>query len=284
LNGLPPNGLAFDGSTTVYVAAGYENESNGQPGQIQMFNTSGTSFGTLTTYDGTHSFGQPNGVAYYGGNIYVVDQVNNAVYEINPVGPTLVNSVTSWASTNPSVAPSAFSGPEGIAVDGNGNVYVADSGNDYIEVFNSALSQTPVTEFGGSGSGNGLFNYPSAVAVTVTGAVTQLFVADVFNQLVQVINNFDISTVFQFSTGSNSDIYGITLDSSSPFNIYLADSQLTPGAGQVEEYNTSGVLQTVGLAGASSSSPDPVGLVYINSSNLLLVADYSNNQLYQVTP
>jgi tripartite motif-containing protein 71 len=279
LNGLPPNGLAYDGATTVYVAVGYENESNGQPGQIQMFNTSGTSFGTLTTYDGTHSFGQPNGVAYYGGNVYVVDQVNNAVYEINVSGSNPTTVLTSWAASGGGPA-GAFLNPEGIAVDGSGNVYVADTGNDYVEEFNfSLLPASPlVAEFGGTGSGNGEFNNPSALAVDGSN---NIYVVDAYpDQRVEIFSN-SYAYSSQFSTGTNSDVYGITLDSTP--NIYLADSQLTSGAGQVEEYNISGALQTAGLGGNNSATPDPVGLVFI-SANLLLVADYNNNQLYQMTP
>ena len=274
-NSLPPDGLTYGDSagpvTTIYVAEGYENESNGQSGQIEKFNTSGTSLGTMTTYDGTHSFGQPNGVAYFGGNIYVVDQVNNAVYEINPAGPTLIHSLTTWTSTGGS-APGSFAGPEGIAVDGSGNVYVADTGNDYIEVFTSALSTTPLAEFGGSGSANSKFNNPSALTVDVSG---NIYVADASNQRIQI---FTSSYVYssQFSTGSSSDIYGITLDSTP--HIYVADS----GTAQVEEYNSAGVFLTSGLGISPAHSPSPDGLIFIGSN--LLVADYSNNQLYLVAP
>ncbi|HXL73622.1 MAG TPA: hypothetical protein VN963_08365 [bacterium] len=280
-NNLPPNGLAYDG-TNVYVAEGLD----GYPGgQIQTFTAStGTSINSYTTI-GAYTFGQPNGVAYsnFNQNIYVVDQFNNAVYEISPAGPSLVGSgpLTTWTSTG-APAPGAFLGPEGIAVDGSGNVYVADTGNDYVEEFNPSLSPTtPVAEFGGSGSGNGKFNNPSAVAVDGSG---NIYVVDASNQLVQIFTSGHTFSS-QFSTGSNSDIYGIILDGSG--NIYLADSGLDPGIGQVEEYgsltgSSPGALLTQGLSGNSSPSPDPVGLTFIGSN--LLVADYSNNQLYLVTP
>jgi sugar lactone lactonase YvrE len=263
--------LAYDGAATIYVAEGVEGQMGGL---IQMFNTSGVTISApITTYDGTHTFGQPDGVAYYGGNIYVVDQVNNSVYEINPSPVSLVGSpLTTWNSTGGS-APSSFSGPEGIAVDTNGNVYIADTGNDYVEVFNSSLSTTPVTEFGGSGS----FNNPSAVAVDGSG---NIYVADASNP--QTSNNqrvqiFTSSYVLsrQFSIGANSDIYGITLNGG---NIYLADS----GTGQVEEYSPSGVFLTSGLGISPANSPSPDGLAFMGSN--LLVADYSNDQLYLVTP
>ena len=61
ITNAPPNGLAYNGSTTVYVAEGEEGFSGGQ---IQTFTVStGTVANSYTTI-GTYTFGQPNGVAY----------------------------------------------------------------------------------------------------------------------------------------------------------------------------------------------------------------------------
>jgi len=276
LNGMtwttsaPPNGVAYDGSTTIYVAEGTEGSTGGL---IQMFNTTGTSLGTpLTTYNGTNAFGQPNGVVYYGGNIYVVDQVNNAVYEMTPSG-VAVQSVTSWSAV--SGGPGSFLDPEGIAVDGSGNIYIADTGHDYVEVFNSSLS-TIVAEFNGSAGGNIPFNNPSAVVVDGTGKV---YVVDASNQFVKIFTDdsgTSYSSQFWTAVGATSDIYGITLDNSN--NICLADS----GTEQIEEYTSAGTFITSGLGNGPSTS-DPVGLVFIGTNNLL-VSDYLHNQLYSVTP
>jgi hypothetical protein len=268
---IPPNGLAYDSAATIYVAEGGE----GSPyGQIQMFNAGGTLQGTMTTYNGVTPFGQPNGVAYYGGNIYVVDQVNNAVYEINPQNNSLVNSpLTSFSSLGVG-SPTSFLNPEGIAVDTSGNVYVADTGNDYIEKFSSTLSTTPLAEVGGLGSGNSQFNNPSAVDVDGSGNV---YVVDASNQRVQIFNSgFAYSSQFWTAVSNSSDVYGITLDNSN--NIYLADS----GTGQIEVYSSAGAFITSGLGGGPSGS-DPVGLAFVGTNNLW-VADYSNQQLYVVTP
>ncbi len=265
----PPNGVAYDGSTTIYVAEGTEGSTGGL---IQMFNTNGTSLGTpLTTYNGINTFGQPNGVVYYGGNIYVVDQWNSAVYEITSLG-ALVHSVTNWSAV--SGGPGSFLNPEGIAVDGSGNIYVTDTGNDYVEVFNSSLSI--VAEFNGSAGGNIPFNNPSAVVVDGTGKV---YVVDASNQFVKIFTDdsgTSYSNQFWTAVSAISDIYGITLDNSN--DIYLADS----GTEQIEEYTPSGTFITSGL-GYGPSTADPVGLVFIGTNNLL-VSDYLHNQLYSVTP
>jgi sugar lactone lactonase YvrE len=272
--------VAYDGSTTIYVAEGTEGSTGGL---IQMFNASGASLNTQTTIS-SYTFSQPNGVACYisGGvtYIYVLDQVNEAVYEINTSGWTLVTSVplTSWSPVNG--GPGSFSRPEGIAVDSSGNVYVADTGNDYVEVFNfsppSSASPTVIAEFNGSTSTNGVFDNPSAVAIDSSGKV---YVVDASNQFVKIFNPTTYTYASEFWTvvSEDSDIYGITLDSSN--NIYLADS----GASQIEEYTSTGTFITSGL-GNGPTFPDPVGLVFLGTNSNLLAADYANNELYSVTP
>ena len=53
--------------------------------------------------------------------------------------------------------------PDGAAVDSQGNVYVADTGNHYIKKFTS--SGVFALKFGGGGSGDGQFGIPFGVAV-----------------------------------------------------------------------------------------------------------------------
>lgn len=69
--------------------------------------------------------------------------------------------LTKWGS--PGSEDGQFDLPLGIAVDGSGNVYVADSSNDRIQQFTS--SGTFVTKWGVLGSGDGHFNFPRGVAV-----------------------------------------------------------------------------------------------------------------------
>ena len=92
--------------------------------------------------------------------------------------------MTSWGSSGSGNG--QFSNIRGVAVDGSGNVYVADSGNNRIQKFTS--TGTYVTQWGSSGSGNGQFNYPFGVAVDGSGNV---YVADSNNNRVE---KFSVST------------------------------------------------------------------------------------------
>ncbi len=77
----------------------------------------------------------------------------------------------------------AMNGPLSVAVDGRGKVYVADSGNHRVQVYdpNGRL----LLQFGELGSGEGQLNYPNAIAVN-RGLV---YVAEVNNLRIQVFDS-----------------------------------------------------------------------------------------------
>lgn len=73
-----------------------------------------------------------------------------------------------------------FSVPRGMALDADGNLYVADWGNDRIQILSA--SGAVIDTIGETGSGNGQFRLPKGVAVDGDGNV---FVLDTRNQRVQ---------------------------------------------------------------------------------------------------
>ena len=81
-----------------------------------------------------------------------------------------------------------------VATAPTGAVYVVDSNNNRVQIFNSCgVFQN---SFGSAGSGNGQFSNPFGVAVGPTGTV---YVTDEGNNRVEVFNS---SGVFQSSFGS----------------------------------------------------------------------------------
>ncbi len=71
--------------------------------------------------------------------------------------------------------------PTGITVDSSGNIYVADTGNNRIQIFNSEGSV--ISLIGSQGSSDGQFNNPCDVAVDSSG---KLYVTDYGNSFVYI--------------------------------------------------------------------------------------------------
>jgi len=94
---------------------------------------------------------------------------------------TLAGSAGNAGSTNASGSAARFSSPYGVAVDGSGNVYVADNANHIIRKITPAGVVTTLAGLAGnSGSADGTgsaarFNFPFGVAVDGSGNV---YVAD----------------------------------------------------------------------------------------------------------
>ncbi|MCH2537158.1 MAG: Ig-like domain-containing protein [Dehalococcoidia bacterium] len=88
-----------------------------------------------------------------------------------------------------------FSFQQGMAVDGAGNVYVADRNNHPIQKFNSA--GTSLVEWGGIGFGDGQFIFPEGVAVDSAGNVY------VTSQFTNVVQKFTSSGSFLAKWGSS---------------------------------------------------------------------------------
>ena len=84
-----------------------------------------------------------------------------APLSVQAVAAQEIHYVTEWPAWQP------MDHPSGIATDANGNVYVADGGNDMILKFDATGHF--IRKFGSSGSEDGQFSDPSAVATDPSG-------------------------------------------------------------------------------------------------------------------
>ncbi|MFL6455223.1 MAG: 6-bladed beta-propeller, partial [Nitrososphaeraceae archaeon] len=158
--------------------------------------------GPLTLGDG--QFNNPSGIAADSGKVYAIDY-NNRIQVFSDNG----TFIRKWGTGGS--GPGQFLHPEGITVDTSGNnnnntVYVADSGNNRIQVFsdngtfirkwgsfcqigsNYTSSQLCSDPDGSQGSlklGDGQFSHPTSIALD-TG---QIFVADNLNDRIQVFSS-----------------------------------------------------------------------------------------------
>jgi tripartite motif-containing protein 71 len=139
-------------------------------------------------------------VVDHSGGVYVADYQNNRVQKFQlanpcPAGTTQIAAgvcfVTKWGAFGS--GDGQFSGPENVAVDYLGRVYVADIGGHRIQMFQLSdpcpVGTTQikpgvcfVIKWGTPGPGNGQFNYPGGIAVDSSGRV---YVTDTGNNNVQ---------------------------------------------------------------------------------------------------
>jgi sugar lactone lactonase YvrE len=136
-------------------------------------------------------FNDPFAVAADGaGNIYVSDSGNDAIRKISPEGivVTLAGKATHAGSRDGNAETARFWNPEGLAVDGAGNLYVADTGNNLIRKVTplgvvSTLSDLAGTNaVGGSPAGQISLNSPGGIAVDRAG---NLYIADSNNHCIR---------------------------------------------------------------------------------------------------
>jgi len=205
--------------------------------------------------------------------------------------PTLSGPVTSTGWSNELVD------PNGIAVDANNNIYIADEGNNVIrKVTADGTTISAVAGNGNYGSGTGELYYPSSVAVDATGNV---YIADSYNYRILKLSTSGITTTVagngvkgfsgdggQATNAELNLVENIAVDTSG--NLYIAD-QLN---NVIRRVDTNGIITTVvgngiqGYSGDSGSSWDAElnqpSSVAVDSLNNLFIADSSNNVIRKV--
>jgi NHL repeat len=113
------------------------------------------------------TFNKPSDVAWdKAGNIYIADGMGgnvNRIVKLNKEG----NFLKQWGSTG--AEQGQFSGPKALAVDAQGNVYVLDSGNKRVQVFDGEGSFKSMFTFAGN---------PMTMCMT-TGSTQHLYISHV---------------------------------------------------------------------------------------------------------
>ena len=239
--------------------------------------------------------------------MYVADTGNHTIRKITPGGTvsTFAGAAGQAGSADGTGGAARFSSPRAVAVDGQGNLYVADSGN---AVLRKITSDGIVTTLAGAaaaaaadGSGaNARFQAPVGIAIDGSG---NLFVADAGGAVRKVTAAGAVSTFagamgevgFTVADGTSARFTGITgvaVDGSG--NVVVAQNQLGPG--RVRRFDSQArplswgntVDGVVNVLFPVNIAVDGAGTVYVATSGVAAVSPslqaVSFNSIKMITP
>ncbi len=266
-----PLGVAIDLLGNIYVADAGNNliRKIDRAGNVTTLAGSGSSGSANNNNPASATFNHPDGVAVDNtGNIYVVESANNRIRKINPQGvvTTLAGSGASgWADGN---GPGAiFNHPQGITVDNNGIIYIADSHNNRIRKITPGGTVTTIAGSGAVGSQNGIgtssrFNNPVGIAVDRVGNV---YVGDQLNNQIRKIDpNGVVSTLAGTGSPGAVDGAGITASFDNPSGITI------DGAGNLYVADTkNNEIRKVVTTGFDINKPLPPGLIFDTTTGVI---------------
>lgn len=265
-----PYGVATDGRGNVYVADTFNHciRKITSAGIVTTFAGSGGGAGDADGAASVARFYLPYGVAAAAdGGVFVADTGNATIRKISPTGvvTTVAGKAGAFGSIDGIGSEARFGlrygGPYGVAVDKQGNVFVADTSNHTIRKITPLGNVSTVAGLAGEiGSTDGVgsaarFNRPQGVAVDDNGI---LFVADTYNNTVRKITNAGVVStlaglagVFGSADGTGGAAkFGITTSVAvdGGGNVFVAD----PNNHTLRRIAPDGKVTTIGgLVGAS---------------------------------
>jgi len=255
-----PTSVAVDGAGDIFIADSSHNRvrevvastgvietvaGNGDPG----YDPTGT-----VAIDTTITL--PSGVALDGaGNLYIVDTDNDEILKVNLASGLIVarwgNGQAGFAGDGqaPNDSTTEFNAPGGITVDGSGNVYIADTGNNRIREISASTGLVATIAGGGANPGTctgstdaigdgciataASLNAPYAIALDPNG---NLYIPDSGHDVVRMVNASSVISTYAGDgtagfSGDGAAATSAELDSpldvacDAAGNVYIADAR-----------------------------------------------------------
>ncbi len=291
-----PQDVAVDSKGVVYIAdtGNARIRAVGTDGNINTIaGNGGLGFAGDGAAATSASLSQPYAVALDSqGQLYIADLGNLRIRKVDSKGNITTIAGTGFpgfTGDGSAAIKATLTLPSGVAVDGSGNVYVADQWNLRIRKIDGSGNISTVAGNGGfSYSGDGgpatlaqLYG-PQGVALDRSG---NLFISDSRNGVVRKVAGGTISTL----TGT-SLVYPRGLAADSAGNVYVADfldnkvKRIGPD-GSVATVAGNGTAGFAGDGGPATSAQlnGPAG-VAVDKANNLYIADFANNRIRKITP
>jgi RNA polymerase sigma factor (sigma-70 family) len=197
------------------------------------------------------------------GNFYITARI---IYKFDPNG-NLLRKFGSEGSGD-----GQFARPFGITVDGSGNIYVADTGNNRIQRFDP--DGNLLLKWGSQGFGDGQFKFPNGIAVD---GLNNVYIADTQNHRIQ---KFDSNGNFLTKWGSQGSENGqfnfpavITTDNLG--NVYVSDGLNN----RIQKFDSNGnfLEKFVGFTQPRGMAIDSSGNIYVTEENSHRIQKINSN-------
>ncbi len=308
-----PGSVRLDAAGNLYIADSYNSRVRKVATNHIITTVAGSSWGGYTGDGGpatSATLSMPaDAVIGADGNLYIADDGNNVVRKVAPNGiiTTLAgNGAESYSGDGGPAIRAQFSEPNGVAVDGSGNLYIADSGNSAIRKLAPTGVVTRVVgnaqgDPGCSGDGgpaaSATVELPEGVAFDAAG---NLYIADYGCAVVRRVAaaGGTISRVAGTGTSGYSGDGGpatgaqldwpwsVALDAGG--NLYIADYW----DNRVRKVATNGIISTLAGTGIAGNSGDggpaanaqldrPHG-VAVDAAGVVYIADTANYAIRKV--
>lgn len=282
--------LIILGSATAFFVYRFKNKPRPTPIGWKAHATTIGGDGSPIVRDGKQSgFSDPFGVAIaVDGTVYVADAgESNRIRKISPDGTvtTLAGGREGFADGTGTSA--SFNTPSALALGPDGNLYVADTGNNRIRKITPTGQVSTVGGDGNAGYVDGpaakaQFNGPIGLSVSNGG---DIYVADTYNDVIRMITTEgEVTTVAGGGTPGFADGEQKVALFDTPSGIIVTDSSLIvadTGNRRLRKVSAEGSVTTLPISGEEISRP--IGLAF-SHDHFLYVTELDRSRVLQIAP
>lgn len=211
-----PTGIEIDESSgSIYIADHLTHIIRKIDPAGNVSTIAGTAFltGTANGQGTAARFNRPYGLELdNNGDLIVADEWNHLIRRVTPNGfVTTIAGNGTVGSQDGTAAAATFNYPWDIAVDNNGDMFVADGFNNIIRrITPTGVVTTYVGTAGASGANDGtgpLATFNGATGIAYHEGTNELYIADAYNELIRKIINLNIQSVsLQLTIGTSNVI------------------------------------------------------------------------------
>lgn len=283
--------LILLGGATGFLVYRYKHKPVPTPLGWQAHVTTIAGDGTPLVRDGKQSaFSDPFGVAVVAdGTIYVGDAgESNRIRKISPDGNVTTLAGGSEGFADGAGSSAAFNTPSALALGPDGNLYVADTGNNRIRKITPDGTVSTVAGNGTAGYVDGLaataqFNGPVGLAVSRDG---DIYVADTYNDVIRMITTEgQVTTIAGGGTPGFADGEPKVALFDTPSGIIVVENSslivADTGNRRLRKVSSDGNVTTLPISGDELSRP--IGLAF-SHDHFLYVTELDQSRVVQIAP